>query len=158
MTVPSSSQYKGWYFNREDSRLDFYFDGTRVGHMTGTTFVLAGSVGMTVTDTGLTVTAGGVTVTADGITITDGGLTVTAGGATVTAGDLTVTAGDAHVVAENLYIGAETAFATTEPTSAVIFKTGTAPSGAIVTSSALYATTTVLNKIIADGTISAVGV
>ena len=76
---------------------------------------------------------------------------------TVPAGDLTVTAGDAHVVAENLYMGAETAFASTEPTSAVVFKTGTAPAGAIVTSSAVFANDTVLRKIIADGTVSNVG-
>ena len=82
------------------------------------------------------------------------GLTITAGGATVTAGDLTVTAGDAHVTAQNLYMGAETAFATTEPTSAIIFKAGTAAAGAIVTSSALFASSTVLRKIIADGTVS----
>jgi len=84
-------------------------------------------------------------------------LTVPAGGITVTAGDLTVTAGDAHVVAQNLYMGAETAFASTEPTSTVVFKTGTAPAGAIVTSSAVFANDTVLRKIIADGTVSSVG-
>ena len=75
-------------------------------------------------------------------------------GLTITAGDLTVTAGDAHVTAQNLYMGAETAFATTEPTSAIIFKAGTAAAGAIVTSSALFASATVLRKIIADGTVS----
>ena len=75
-------------------------------------------------------------------------------GLTITAGDLTVTAGDAHVTAQNLYMGAETAFATTEPTSAIIFKAGTAAAGAIVTSSALFASSTVLRKIIADGTVS----
>jgi|TARA_R110000796_G_scaffold113337_3_gene225092 hypothetical protein len=76
---------------------------------------------------------------------------------TLTTGDMTVTAGDAHVVAQNLYLGAETAFATTEPTSAIIIKQGTAFAGAIVTSSAIQANATVLRKIIADGTISNVG-
>ena len=76
---------------------------------------------------------------------------------TLTTGDMTVTAGDAHVVAANLYLGAETAFATTEPTSAIIIKQGTAFAGAIVTSSAIQANATVLRKIIADGTISTVG-
>ena len=84
-------------------------------------------------------------------------LTVPAGGITVTAGDLTVTAGDAHVVAQNLYMGAETAFASTEPTSAVVFKQGTAPAGAIGTSSALFTNGTLMRKIIADGTVSSVG-
>jgi hypothetical protein len=82
------------------------------------------------------------------------GLNILSNGMTVTAGDLTVTAGDAHVVAENLYMGAETAFATTEPTSAIIFKDGTAPAGAIVTSSAIFASATVMRKIIANGTVS----
>jgi len=54
----------------------------------------------------------------------------------------------------NLYMGAETAFATTDPTSAVVFKSGTAAAGAIVTSSAIFASDTVLRKIIADGTVS----
>ena len=81
-------------------------------------------------------------------------LTVPAGGITVTAGDLTVTAGDAHVVAQNLYMGAETAFASTEPTSAVVFKQGTAPAGASGTSSAIFTNGTLMRKIIADGTVS----
>ena len=76
---------------------------------------------------------------------------------TLTTGDMTVTAGDAHVVAQNLYMGAETAFATTEPTSAVVFKSGTAFAGAIGTSSAIQSNGTLLRKIIADGTISNVG-
>ena len=76
---------------------------------------------------------------------------------TLTTGDMTVTAGDAHVTAQNLYMGAETAFATTEPTSAVIFKQGTAFAGAIGTSSAIQSNGTLLRKCIADGTVSNVG-
>ena len=76
---------------------------------------------------------------------------------TIPDGGITVTDGDVKIVAENLYMGAETAFGTTEPTSAVVFKTGTAPAGAIVTSSAVFANDTVLRKIIADGTVSSVG-
>jgi len=76
---------------------------------------------------------------------------------TLTTGDLTVTAGDAHVTAENLYLGAETAFATTEPTSAIIFKQGTAFAGAIGTSSGIQSNGTLLRKVIADGTLSNVG-
>ena len=74
------------------------------------------------------------------------------------AGTLTeVTDGDLQILAENLYLGASTAFATTEPTSAAIFKSGTQAAGAIGTSSALMANATVLRKIIADGTVSSVG-
>ena len=90
-------------------------------------------------------------------TFTSTGLLTATAAATVTTGDMTVTAGDAHVVAQNLYLGAETAFATTEPTSAVIFKQGTAFAGAIGTSSAIQSNGTLLRKVIADGTVSNVG-
>jgi hypothetical protein len=118
---------RGWKWDGANSRLDVDVDGTTVARFDDAT---------------------------NDLTLTTNGLTIAAGGATVTAGDLTVTAGDAHVVAENLYMGAETAFATTEPTSAIIFKQGTQAAGAIVTSTALMANATVLRKIIADGTIS----
>ena len=137
----TSSRHTGWRHDHVNNHLEVVIDGTQVGSFRGS-------------GNDLTLDTNGLTVTAGGATITAGGLTVTAGGATVTAGDLTVTAGDAHVVAQNLYMGAETAFATTEPTSAVIFKTGTQAAGAIVTSSALFANNTVLRKIIADGTVS----
>ena len=118
---------RGWKWDGANSRLDVDVDGTTVARFDDAT---------------------------NDLTLTTNGLTIAAGGATVSAGDLTVTAGDAHVVAENLYMGAETAFATTEPTSAIIFKQGTQAAGAIVTSTALMANATVLRKIIADGTIS----
>ena len=121
---------RGWRWDGANSRLDVDVDGTTVARFNDAT---------------------------NDLTLTTNGLGVTAGGVGITAGDLTVTAGDAHVVAQNLYMGAETAFATTEPTSAVIFKEGTAPVGAIVTSSALFASSTALRKIIANGTASAVG-
>ena len=118
---------RGWRWDGANSRLDVDVDGTTVARFDDTT---------------------------NDLTLTTNGLGVTAGGIGITAGDLTVTAGDAHVVAQNLYMGAETAFATTEPTSAIIFKVGTAAAGAIVTSSALFASSTVLRKIIANGTVS----
>jgi hypothetical protein len=118
---------RGWRWDGANSRLDVDVDGTTVARFDDTT---------------------------NDLTLTTNGLGVTAGGVGITAGDLTVTAGDAHVVAANLYMGAETAFATTEPTSAIIFKQGTQAAGAIVTSTALMANATVLRKIIADGTIS----
>jgi len=118
---------RGWRWDGANSRLDVDVDGTTVARFNDAT---------------------------NDLTLTTNGLGVTAGGVGITAGDLTVTAGDAHVVAANLYMGAETAFATTEPTSAIIFKQGTQAAGAIVTSTALMANATVLRKIIADGTIS----
>jgi|TARA_R110000851_G_scaffold287367_1_gene441326 hypothetical protein len=90
---------------------------------------------------------------------TDSDATITWDGSAlnVTGTTTEITDGDLQVLAENLYLGAATAFATTEPTSAIIIKTGTAFAGAIVTSSAIQANDTVLRKIIADGTISNVG-
>lgn len=108
----------------------------------------AGTRRLSVNATGVSIN--GTTTSSDALTVTSGGLTVTAGGATITAGDAKVTAG-------NLRLGAISAFATTEPTSAVVMKTGTAPSGAITTSSGVYASATVLRKFIADGTLSDVG-
>ena len=128
--MADSGRMRGWKYDHENSNLEVWVNGTNVGVWDDAT---------------------------NDLVLPTNGLTVTAGGATVTAGDLTVTAGDAHVVAQNLYKGAETAFATTEPTSAIIFKTGTQAAGAIVTSSALFANDTVLRKIIADGTVSNVG-
>jgi hypothetical protein len=125
--MADSGRLRGWKYDHANANLEVWVDGTNVGTWDDAT---------------------------NDLVLPTNGLTITAGGATVTAGDLTVTAGDAHVVAENLYMGAETAFATTEPTSTVIFKQGTAPAGAIGTSSALFSNGTLMRKIIADGTIS----
>ena len=51
-------------------------------------------------------------------------------------------------------LGAHSAFATTEPTSAIIFKSGTAFAGAITTSGGLQSSDTVVTKVIAAGTVS----
>jgi len=75
------------------------------------------------------------------------GFTVTSGGATITAGDAAITAG-------NVRLGAIETFATTEPTSAVVMKSGTAPAGAITTSNGIFSSDTVVRKIIAAGTVS----
>lgn len=132
MAGPSST-HKGWWKDPDNGRLEFYYNGTKVGHITGTTFVTAAGVGMTVTDTGLTVTAGG---------------------ATVTAGNVVTTAGDNRITAGNVRLGAVEAFGSTEPTSAVVMKTGTAPAGAITTSGGIFTDGTVMKKIIAAGTVS----
>jgi hypothetical protein len=79
------------------------------------------------------------------------------GGITATTGDAVVTAGDARVTAGNVRLGAVSAFVTTEPTSAIVFKQGTAFAGAITTSSGIMSNGTLLRKIIADGTVSNVG-
>lgn len=64
------------------------------------------------------------------------------------------TTGDVRIVAGNLRLGAISTFGTTEPTSAVVMKAGTAPAGAITTSGGLFSSATVVQKIIAAGTVS----
>ncbi len=54
----------------------------------------------------------------------------------------------------NVEHGAVSAFASTEPVSAATFKTGTAPAGAVTTSGGLFTNGTVMQKIIAAGTVS----
>ena len=139
-----SNIHNGWRYDSANNRLDYYYRGTRAGHINASGMSLTGTL----------TSAGALTVTAGGLTVTDGGLTVTAGGATVTAGNLVTTAGDNRITAGNVRLGAVEAFATTEPTSAVVMKTGTAPAGAITTSGGLFSSTTVVRKIIADGTVS----
>lgn len=81
--------------------------------------------------------------------------TVTGGtGLTATTGPIIATAGDVRITAGNLRAGASTAFATTEPISAVVMKTGTAPAGAVVTSGGIFTDGVTVKKIIADGTVS----
>lgn len=56
--------------------------------------------------------------------------------------------------AGNIQIGAASAFGMTQPTAALVIKTGTAPAGAVTTSVALFTDGTTMKKIIADGTVS----
>jgi hypothetical protein len=78
----------------------------------------------------------------------------TALGQTATTGNITATAGDVRVTAGNVRLGAVSAFATTEPTSAIVFKSGTEFAGAIATSGGLMSSDTVVRKVIAAGTVS----
>jgi hypothetical protein len=91
------------------------------------------------------------TVTATGES-GSGTLASSVGGVFTAGTGLVVTAGDAKVTAGNVRLGVISAFATTEPTSAVVMKTGTAPVGAITTSGGIYSSSTVVRKVIADGT------
>lgn len=76
------------------------------------------------------------------------------GGLAAVTGNVTATAGDVRVTAGNVRLGAVTAFVTTEPISAVVMKTGTAPAGAVTTSGGIFTDGTTCKKIIADGTVS----
>lgn len=140
---------RGWLYDIANSRGGIWVEGTEVVRFDDATanIQILGTAGITIDSGGLTVTAGGATITA-------GGLTVTAGGATITAGNLTTTAGDNRITAGNVRLGAVSAFGTTEPTSAIVFKSGTAFAGAIATSGGLQSSDTVVTKIIANGTVS----
>lgn len=120
-----SSTTNGFHWDRANSRLDFYYRGTKCGYFDGSLLTVAGATGLTVTNA----------------------ITATAGNVVITAGDLRVTAGNSR-------LGAVSAFATTEPTSALVMKQGTAPSGAVATSGGIFADGTVVKKIIAAGTVS----
>ena len=128
LNAPGSSRYTGWFRDQVNNKLEVYYNGTKVAEASAAAFAVTGALSATTTLAATT---------------------------TITAGTgLTVTAGDARVTAGNLRLGAIETFATTEPTSAVVFKAGTAPAGAITTSSAIFASTTVLRKIIAAGTVT----
>ena len=127
--TPLSSKHSGWFNDAKNSRLEAYYLGNKIAEASTTVFTPTGAL-----STGTTITAGT-------------GLTVTTGNSTVTAGDLRITAG-------NLRLGAVETFVTTEPTSAVVMKTGTAPAGAITTSGGIFSSATVVRKIIAAGTVS----
>lgn len=126
----TSSIHSGWDYDPNNTRLDFYYRGTRAGSVNATGITSVG-----------TITAAT-------------GITVTAGGATVTAGNMVTTAGDMRVSAANYRLGVVSAFATSEPTSAMVFKTGTAPAGAITTSGGVFSSATVMRRIVAAGTVT----
>ena len=123
-----SPRHRGWYFDQVNNRLAAVFNGTEI----------------------LDFDANDVLITP--ATTVTGALV---GSGAITAGTgLTVTAGDGKITAGNLRLGAIETFATTEPTSAVVMKTGTAPAGAITTSGGIFSSATVVQKIIAAGTVS----
>ena len=127
--MASSSIYRGWNNDLANTRLQALYNGTSCFDITATSLTTRGSSGLTVETGGLTVTAGGLTITADDVKTTVG----------------------------NYRAGPVNAFGTTEPTQAVVLEAGTAAAGAITTSSGIFSSSTVLRKIIADGTVSNVG-
>ena len=128
-------RHRGWFYDQVVNRLVLAFNGTEVLDFDANDIAIAQNTQFagTLGSTGL--------------------LTATAG-ATVTTGNLTVAAGDERITAGNLRLGVVSAFAMTEPTSAVVMKAGTAPAGAITTSGGIFASSTVVQKIIAAGTVS----
>lgn len=129
-SVPTDARFTGW-FNGSGATLDVYYKGTKVASASSALWAITGAGSATTT-----LTAGT-------------GLTVTTGNEVNALGDHRVTAGNAR-------LGVVSAFVTTEPTSAYIMKAGTAAAGAILTSGGIMTDGTNVQKIIADGTVSAV--
>ncbi len=114
----------------------------------------------------LSVYSGGVEVirtTASAIThlvavSVTGGITAATSNIVATLGDIQSTAGHLISLVGNAKLGAPAAFATTQPQGAVVrggtSKSGIAPVGAVATSGAVFASDTVVRKMIADGTAS----
>lgn len=141
LNTPPGPKHTGWFNDKLNNKLELYYNGTKLAEFDATHFdpVVA------MTPTGA-VTATGA-VSSSGLVTGGTGLVATTGGVTATAGDVKATVG-------NFRAGVLSTFGTTEPTSAVVLKLGTAPVGAITTSSGIFASSTVMRKIIADGTAS----
>jgi len=122
-------RHKGWWLDQINGRVVAVYNGTEVADFDANDFAVAQAM------------------TTVAITSASGGITATTGNLTATAGDLRVTAGNAR-------LGAVSAFATTEPTSWLVCKSGTQPSGAIATSGGIGANDTTVQKIVAGGTIN----
>jgi hypothetical protein len=145
--MPVSSKHTGWRRDVSNSRLDMYYNGTRVGAISAAGISTVAAVTATTSVDATTSVSAGTTVAAT--------TTVTGGtGVIATTGNITCTAGDVRITAGNERLGVVSTFGTTEPTSAVVFKTGTAPAGAITTSGGVFTDGTTVKKIIAAGTVS----
>lgn len=122
-----SPSHTGWRLDETNSRLDFYYMGTRVGHIAAAAFVSTQAM------TGTTWTG---------------------------TGDVTLSGAGSDFVsaAGNVQIGNPGTFATTQPQGAVVMGgpslSGIAPAGAITTAGAIFASDTVVRKIIAASTVS----
>lgn len=149
----NGTRYTGWFKDDVNNVLEMYYNGTKVAQASGSAFTVTGALTSPSTIASTTTITAGSSIVAT--TTVAAGTTITAGtGLTVTTGNTTTTAGDSRITAGNLRLGAVETFGMTEPTSAVVMKTGTAPAGAITTSGGLFSSTTVVRKIIAAGTVS----
>ncbi len=121
-------RHRGWFFDQVNNRLKAIFNGTTILDFDG-----------------------------DDIAVSQA-LVSTA--AVSTSSTITGTGTGSKLIAPtgNVALGAPAAFATTQPQGAVIMggtsKSGIAPVGAVATSGAVFASDTVVRKIIADGTAS----
>ena len=123
-----SKRMRGWYFDQVNNRYVAVFNGTEVLDFDANDVVVTQAA---------TVTGALVASSTLGVT-----------GVSTLSDELRVANG------KNIRVGTISAFATTEPTNAIVFKTGTEFAGAITTSGGLMSSNTVVRKIIADGTAS----
>ena len=125
LNTPNSSRYSGWYRDQLNGVIEAYY--------LGTLFLRSSASAVTIP---LAATFSS-TVAATGVTANTTGFVSTTG---------------------NVKMGTPGAFATTQPQAAVVMGgsslTGIAPVGAITTAAAVFASDTVVRKIIADGTAS----
>lgn len=126
--MATSAKHRGFLFDAQNSRLAVVFNGTEIFDFDGNDMDIAQNL----------VASGTLTV--------DGAQTLT--GVTTHSAETRIANGF------NLRIGTISAFATTEPTNAIVMKTGTEFSGAITTSGGLMSSDTVVRKVIANGTVS----
>ena len=126
--MATSGRHRGFLFDAANSRLAVVYDGTEVWDFDGNDMDINQNL----------VASGTLTV--------DGAQTLT--GVTTHSAETRIANGF------NLRIGTISAFATTEPTNTVVMRAGTAPAGAITTAGGLFSSTTVVQKIIAAGTVS----
>ena len=134
---PAGSRYTGLWRDMVNNNIEMYHNGTLVSSF---------STSVPNQVTGAFSATGAITAGTS--------LTATAGAITATAGNVVITAGDLRNTAGNDRLGAVSAFGTTEPVSATVWKTGTAPAGAITTSGGAFTDGTTVKKIIAAGTVS----
>lgn len=128
-----SATHNGWRWDPANTRLDFYYRGTRVGHINASGVSFVGTMAATGALSGTTITG---------------------------TGDISTSGAGSDFIspAGNVQIGNPGAFGTTQPQGAVVMGgsslSGIAPAGAITTAGAVFASDTVVRKIIANGTAS----
>lgn len=137
--MATSSKHKGWLNDIANGRLAAVYNGTEVFDFDAND--MAVSQALTVP----ALTASGLVTMQAAATV---GTTLGVTGVTTLSDELRVANG------KNIRVGTISAFATTEPTNAIVFKTGTEFAGAITTSGGLMSSNTVVRKVIADGTVS----
>ena len=153
MATPGpSGTRRGWSFDRSNGRLAAVYNDTEIFDFDGNDM----NVAQNMVAAGTLAVTGASTLT--GNVVASGTLAVT--GASTLTGAQTLTGITTHsdevriANGKNLRIGTIVAFATTEPTNAIVMRTGTEFAGAIVTSGGLMSSNTVVRKVIADGTVS----